>query len=135
MLRTFPTEEADMRGPDSPFVDAVESYLRSRHDLDAWTKRSYAKSLKRIAQRCPTIADFTLELVNGYLEEKLSEDTRPSRTMTAGPPSAWPISSSPRRSSGLARSTAWSCPSSQSAGGSHSPTPRSRSSSTPRVPR
>jgi integrase len=71
MQGTFPIEEARMRKPDAPFTDAVESYLRSRHNLDAWTKRSYAKSLARIAAHCPTIADFTLEAVNAYVAAKL----------------------------------------------------------------
>ena len=61
-----------MRATDAPFTEAVESFLRSRHDLRPWTRRSYAKSLARVAQHCPTIADFTLELVNRYLDMKIS---------------------------------------------------------------
>jgi site-specific recombinase XerD len=61
-----------MRATDAPFTEAIESFLRSRHDLRPWTLRSYAKTLERFAERCPTIADFTLELVNAYLAEKIA---------------------------------------------------------------
>lgn len=60
-----------MRTPDAPFAEAAESFMRSRHNLRPWTKRSYAKGLARLGQRCPSIADFTLELVNAYLAEKI----------------------------------------------------------------
>jgi integrase len=75
MQSTFPIEETTMRASDAPFTEAIESFLRSRHDLRPWTKRSYAKSLTRIAQRCPTISDFTAELVNAYLADKLAAGT------------------------------------------------------------
>jgi integrase len=72
MHSTFPTEEAlRMRSPDAPFTEAAESYLRSKHDLHPWTKRSYAKSLARIAVSCPTLAEFTLDHVNSYLAAKI----------------------------------------------------------------
>jgi integrase len=60
-----------MRRPDASFTEVIESYLRAKHDLDPWTKRSYLKSLTRIAARCSTVGDFTLELVNTYLEDKI----------------------------------------------------------------
>ncbi len=60
-----------MRGPESAFGDIAESYLRSKHDLKPWTKRSYAKSFARIGQRCPTIGDLTLDLMNDILAEHL----------------------------------------------------------------
>jgi len=59
-----------MRGADAPFSDVAESYLRSKHRLRAWTKRSYAKSLARLGRECPTIGDLTLEFVNAYLSAK-----------------------------------------------------------------
>lgn len=68
---TFPIEEAQLRSPNAPFSGLVESYLRMRHDLDPWTKHSYSKSLMRISRRCPTVRDFTLDLVNDYLTEKI----------------------------------------------------------------
>jgi integrase len=75
MQSTFPIEEATVRAPDSPFTETIESFLRSRHDLEPWTKRGYAKSLTRIAKRCPTIADFTADLVNAYIADKLAAGT------------------------------------------------------------
>ncbi len=59
-----------MRAASSPFTDAAESFLRSRHDLRPWTKQSYAKGLARLARHCPTIANFTRESVNAYLDDK-----------------------------------------------------------------
>lgn len=61
-----------MRAPDAPFTEAIESFLRSRHDLEPSTKRGYSKALVRIAQRCPTISDLTAELVNAYIADKIS---------------------------------------------------------------
>lgn len=59
-----------MRGPSAPFSDVAESYLRSKHELRPWTRRSYAKVFVRIARICPTIGDLTLERVNAYLAAK-----------------------------------------------------------------
>jgi integrase/recombinase XerD len=60
-----------MRGRDAPFSDVAESYLRSKHKLRPWTKRTYAKSFARIGQYCPTIGDLTLDVINAYLSKQL----------------------------------------------------------------
>jgi integrase len=59
-----------MRGRSATFADVAESYLRSKHALRPWTRRSYAKSFARIGQACPTIGDLTLDRVNAYLTAK-----------------------------------------------------------------
>lgn len=64
--------EASVRPTDAPFAEAVESYLRSRHDLRPWTRRTYAKSLARLGTCCPTIADLTLATMNAYLAERIA---------------------------------------------------------------
>lgn len=71
MLSTFPTEEATMRGRSASFSDVAESYLRSKHKLRPWTRRSYAKSFARIGQDCPTLGDLTLDFMNAYIEAKV----------------------------------------------------------------
>lgn len=76
MLSTFPTEEATMRGRSAPFSDVAESYLRSKHELRAWTKTSYQKTFTRMARTCPTIGDLTLEFVNDYLAVMLEAGHR-----------------------------------------------------------
>jgi len=60
-----------MRGHDAAFSDVAESYLRSKHKLRPWTKRTYAKSFARIGQSCPTIGDLTLERINAYLNGQI----------------------------------------------------------------
>ena len=71
MPSTFPTEEATMRGRSAPFSDVAESYLRSKHALRPWTRKSYQKIFVRLAKTCPTIGDLTLDFMNGYLEAML----------------------------------------------------------------
>lgn len=61
-----------MRGRSAPFSDVAESYLRSKHKLRSWTKRSYAKSFARIGRACPTIGDLTLEVMNSYLDGQIT---------------------------------------------------------------
>ena len=85
-----------MRTPDAPFAEAAESFMRSRHDLRPWTKRSYAKGLARLesflgARKIlpgitvmateeapfdsvagPTISDLTLDNINAYLAAKIA---------------------------------------------------------------
>lgn len=65
-----------MRGRDAPFSNVAESYLRSKHELRPWTKRSYAKSFARIGQDCVAIGDLTLDRVNTYLSRQLAAGHR-----------------------------------------------------------
>ena len=74
--RTFQTEEATLvpRGLDAAWSETVDSFLLSRHDLKAWTRRSYEKSLRRLS--CTTLEDFTGTLVNQHIARKLDAGTR-----------------------------------------------------------
>ena len=75
MRSTFPIEEASMaRSLSSPFSETIESFVRARHDLRAWTLRTYEKSLRRLA--CQTLAHFTAELVDAHIARKLVEHKR-----------------------------------------------------------
>lgn len=62
------------RSLSSPFDETIESFIRSRHDLKMWTLKTYAKSLRRLG--CPTLADFTADLVDEHIARKLREGKR-----------------------------------------------------------
>jgi integrase len=62
------------RSLSSPFRETIESFVRARHDLKPWTLKTYGKSLRRLA--CPTLADFTADLVDAHIARKLSEHKR-----------------------------------------------------------
>jgi integrase/recombinase XerD len=74
-VRTFPTEsppiETPVRSTESPLVGAIDSFLRSRHDLKEGARKSYRKCLLRIAKSCPTIADLDADNLNEYLSAKM----------------------------------------------------------------
>ncbi len=57
------------RSLSSPFMEVIESFVLSRHDLREWTRRSYEKSLRRL--ECATLADFTEEMLDQHIEAKL----------------------------------------------------------------
>jgi integrase/recombinase XerD len=65
-----------MRGCDASLVDVAESYLRSKHTLRPWTKRTYAKSFARLERWCPTIGDLKLDRVNAYLDKQVAAGHR-----------------------------------------------------------
>jgi len=68
---------------------------------------------RRIAQRCPTIADFTLELVNAYLADKILAGATTSRTNDGGTAKRCGLARQRQEFWTPTRSTAWSCRSSQ----------------------
>lgn len=62
------------RSLSSPFSETIESFVRSRHDLKMWTRKTYEKSLRRLG--CQTLADFTADLVDEHIARKLREGKR-----------------------------------------------------------
>lgn len=74
--RSFQNEKATLvpRGLDAAWSETIDSFLLSRHDLKAWTRRSYEKSLRRLP--CMTLGDFTGNLVNAHIARKLAAGTR-----------------------------------------------------------
>ena len=123
-----------MRGSDALFSDVAESYLRSKHKLRPWTKRSYAKSFARLGRECPTIGDLTLDFVNAYLTERIDAGHATIAHHDGGAAkrlAAWTVTARILPENPLA---ALSVQSSRSAGASHSPTSRPARSSRPPAP-
>lgn len=63
------------RSLDTPLVEAIDSFVRSRWDLKPRTKESYEKSLRRFARRHTRLGELSADNVDGYLASHANHPT------------------------------------------------------------
>lgn len=67
------TSEADVaRGPETPLLDVLASFLRSRHDLRPSTLRGHSAGVRRYARLHPLLRDLTADGANEYISDAIS---------------------------------------------------------------
>jgi len=64
------------RGPETPTLDLLASFVRSRHDLRPSTLRGYEAGVRRFASTHPQLRDLTAAAANDYILEALRRKRR-----------------------------------------------------------
>ncbi len=71
------TTAAEMaRGPGTPILELLESFVRSRHDLKAQTIRGYQAGMRRFAAQHTDLRDLTAESANEYIRDAVRRKRR-----------------------------------------------------------
>lgn len=71
------TAQVDVpRGPETPTLDLLASFVRSRHDLRPSTLRGYEAGVRRFASTHPQLRDLTAAAANDYILEALRRKRR-----------------------------------------------------------
>lgn len=64
------------RGPGTPILELLESFVRSRHDLKAQTVRGYQAGIRRFAVQHTHLRDLTAESANDYIRDAVRRKRR-----------------------------------------------------------
>src|SRR3990167_2601091 len=75
-LNNFIPKADVARGPETPMLELLASFLRSRHDLKATTLRGYAAGVRRFARHHELLRDLTADHVNDYIAGALARRRR-----------------------------------------------------------
>ncbi len=64
------------RGPQTPTLDLLASFVRSRHDLRPSTLRGYEAGVRRFAALNPQLRDLTANALDDYILDAIRRKRR-----------------------------------------------------------